>query len=346
MLLSRRLPLASLIDLCRALRHYLGAGLTLRDVFKQQARKGTPAVRAVAERISAELEEGGDLEEALKREQDAFPPLFVSLATVGEQTGMLPEVCRELERYFTLQQSLKRQFLAQIAWPAIQFVAAIFVIAGLILILGIITEMNPGSQGFDPIGLGTGPGPALGFLVTTFALLAAIAAAYVVAQRVLRQGVVDGLLLRVPALGPCLRALAITRFCLALRLTLESGMSIKKALRLSFAATGNGAFAAAADVAQEAVMEGEELTVALGRTHLFPEEFGHVIAVGEESGRLTEVLEQQGNQYHEESERRLRALTMIAGGGVWLAVAILIIIAIFRIALTYIGMLDPAKYGL
>ena len=346
MLLSRRLPLSDLIALCRTLRHYLGAGLTLRDVFRQQAKKGASAVRPVAGRISAGLEEGGDLEEALKQEADVFPPLFVSLTAVGEQTGMLPEVCRELEHYYTMQQKLRRGFLEQIAWPAFQLGAAILVVTGLIWILGILTEVNPGSQGFDPIGLGTGAGPALAFFFTSVGLLAGVGLLFVVGRRMMREGLVDGLLLRVPAVGPCLEALSLTRFCLALRLTLESAMPIKKALGLSLRATGNGAFAAATPVAQAAVGEGEELTTALGRTGVFPEAFLHVVAVGEESGRLTEVLEQQGGQYQEESERRLKVLAAVAGWGVWLVVAIIILVAIFRIFLTYLGMLDPARYGL
>ncbi len=337
--LSRRLSLSALAELCRVLRHYLGAGLTLRDVFRQQAQKGTAAVRPVAARISHGLETGDDLEELLKRETATFPPLFVALATVGEQTGMLPEVFRELENFFRLQERLRRQFLSQIAWPAFQLFAAIFVVAGLIWVLGLL------GGGFDPIGLGTGTVPALGFLCIAFGLLGGVLALYVAGKRVLREGAIDGWLLRLPAVGPCLEALALTRFCLALRLTLESAMPIARALRLSFRATGNGAFAAAADAAQKAVKSGDDLTAALAQTRLFPEQFQHVIAVGEETGRLTDVLEQQGGQYAEESERRLKMLAQTAGWGVWVVVAILIIFCIFRIALAYIGMIDQAASG-
>jgi type IV pilus assembly protein PilC len=340
MLLSRHLPLSALIDLCRALRHYLGAGLTLRDVFRQQAQRGAAAVRPVAARVSEGLEAGDDLEELLKKETAAFPPLFVALATVGEQTGMLPEVFRELEQYYQLQLRLRRQFLSQIAWPAFQLFAAIFVVAGLIWILGLL------GGAFDPIGLGTGAGPALGFLCGAFGLLGGTLALYVAAKRVLREGLLDAWLLRLPVVGPCLQALALTRFCLALRLTLESAMPIARALRLSFRATGNGAFAAAAETAQRAVKGGDELTAALAKTGLFPEQFQQVLAVGEESGRLTDVLEHQGEQYAEESERRLKALAAAAGWGVWMVVAGIIIFCIFRIALSYIGMIDEAAKGL
>jgi type IV pilus assembly protein PilC len=340
MLLSRRLPLPALIDLCRALRHYLGAGLTLRDVFRQQAAKGSAAVRPVAARISDGLESGDGLKELLKKETAAFPPLFTSLATVGEQTGMLPEVFRELEKYFQLQLRLRRQFLSQIAWPAFQLVTAIFVVAGLIWLLGLI-----GGE-YDPIGLGTGGDRALLFLVCAFGLLGALFGLYLGARRVLGAGVLDGWLLRLPVIGPCLQALAVTRFCLALRLTLETAMPIARALRLSFRATGNAAFEAAGEKAQKAVKSGEELTVALAETRLFPEQFQQVLAVGEESGRLTEVLEHQGEQYAEESERRLKALAAAAGWGVWMAVAGIIIFCIFRIALSYVHMIDEAASGL
>jgi len=99
------------------------------------------------------------------------------------------------------------------------------------------------------------------------------------------------------------------------------------------------------DVAEKSVKSGDELTVALAKTRVFPEQFRHVIAVGEESGRLTDVLEQQGEQYAEESERRLKALAAAAGWGVWLVVALIIIFCIFRIALSYIGMINAAAEG-
>ena len=179
-------------------------------MFRQQAAKGTAAVRPVAARISEGLEKGDDLDELLKTETAVFPPLFTALATVGEESGMLPEVFRELEKYYRLMQRLRQQFLAQIAWPAFQFVAAIFVIAGLIFILGIITESNPGSTGFDPIGIGTGPWPALRFLICVFTAIGLTLAFYVFSRRVLREGTLDAVLLRIPVLGPCAEALALT----------------------------------------------------------------------------------------------------------------------------------------
>jgi type IV pilus assembly protein PilC len=343
MIFSSRLSLSNLIELCRVLRHYLGAGLTLRDAFRQQAARGDLGLRPTAGRIAAELNEGGALEDALKREGDAFPPLLTALACVGEQTGMLPEVFTELEKYYVRQQQLRRSFWSRATWPILQFFGAVFVLAGLIFIMGLLPQ--PSGQfalHYDPVGLGlSGPEGALIFLAWVFGILLFFAVLYFAAKRLLRAGAfVDGFLLRVPILGRCLRALALTRFCLALRLTLETGMPIARALRLSFRATGNAAFAEGRGKAVASVKEGEELTTALTATGLFPEEFRHVLFVGEESGRLTEVLRQEAEHYHEEADRRMKALTTAMTVVVWLIVAGFIIAFVFHIFSQYLDLFN------
>jgi type IV pilus assembly protein PilC len=347
MLLSLRLPLSSLIDLCRTLRHYLSSGLTLRDVFRQESQRGHGALRPVAGRIYQLLEGGEDLEKALKQEQAAFPPLFVALVTVGEQTGNLPEVCRELEQYFLLQKRLRGLFLSQIAWPVLQFNMAVFVIAFLLWAMGFVAEMTS-SKPIDPLGLGlVGGTGALVWLFLVYGTVAALFGLYLAATRVLRQkAVVDAYLLRVPVVGGCVRALAMTRFCLALGLTQQTSMSVRQAVRLSLRASGNEAFVARTDVVLDALRRGEDLTVALAESRVFPVEFIHIVEVAEESGRLAEEMQRQSVHYQEESARRMTALTILASFAVWLFVAVLIIIAIFRIAMVYLNAIDPANYGL
>jgi type II secretory pathway component PulF len=343
MFLSSRLPLSTVIEMCRVLRHYLGAGLTLHDVFRQQAARGPAPVRPVAAAIAAEMEQGGGLEDAMKRQGDIFPPLMTAMATVGEQTGMLPEVFTELEKYYVRQQQLRGRFLAMTAWPAIQFVGAVFVLAGLIFIFGLIPQgTGQFALHFDPLGLGmSGTAGALLFLGSIFGFLLFLWIAYLFLTRFLSgKALVDSFLLRIPIVGGCLRALALSRFCLALRLTLETGMPIARALRLSFHAADNAAFTARLDKATTSVKRGDDLTVALATTGLFPEDFQHIIAVGEESGRLTDVLRQQADHYHDEAGRRMTALTTALSVLVWLIVAGFIISAVFRIFLAYIDLIN------
>jgi type IV pilus assembly protein PilC len=341
MLLSKRLPLSDVIVLCRSLRHYVSAGLTVAQVFRQQAGKGSPRMRQTANGIATALEHGDSLEDALEREADLFPPLFLPLLRVAERSGMVSEVAAELEKYFTRQQKLFRRFVQQITWPAIQFFLAVLVLAMLIWIMGLLAESRGDKKPLDPLGLGlAGARGAWTFVGIVFGTLAVLAVGFFVARRSLAERAgVDALLLRLPAIGPCLQALALSRFCMALGLTGETSMAIHQALNLSLRATGNQAFAVHGKVAQAAVKKGKELTLALSRTGLFPNEFLNVIAVGEESGQITEVLRRQAVYYDEEAGRRLTILAAVAGRGIWALVAAFIIIAIFRIYSFYIGQL-------
>jgi type IV pilus assembly protein PilC len=167
---------------------------------------------------------------------------------------------------------------------------------------------------------------------------AAVAAAYLVITRVLRkQSALDGFLLRQPAIGPCLRALALARFCLALKLTTETGMSIGGALKLSLRATGNGAFENAIGTVVGSVRKGTDLTTSLARSRLFPLEFQHIMEVAEESGTLPDVMRRQADHYDEEAGRRLSALASTAAYGIWVMVGGLIVWTIFRIFTMYIS---------
>jgi type IV pilus assembly protein PilC len=345
MLFSSQLPLTSLIELCRSMKHNLGAGLTLVDVFRQQSRRGPGPVRPVAERIYEDLKEGDSLEDALEREKAAFPPLFLSMAGVGEQTGTLPEVFTELERYFVLQHRLRQQFLVLSFWPVLQLIAAIFVIAGMIFLLAILTPS--GNAPFDPLGLGlTGVGGAVSFLVSAFGSLVLLVAGYFLVTRLLQQkALVDAMLLHLPGFGPCLTAVAMARFCLAMRLTLDTSLSIATALRLSLRATGNAAFAAQTDTIKEALRGGDDVATALSRCGLFDEMFVNIVANGEEGGRLPEVMKHQAEQYQEEAERRLTMAMRMAAMAIWLVVAGLLVFMIFRIAMSVLGVYDSIING-
>ncbi len=340
---SRRLSLTALIELCRVLRHYLGAGLSLQDVFRQQASRGAAVIRPIAARVDEQIKRGSSFADALEHEKDYFPPLFLSLARVGEQTGMLPEIFADLEAHFVRQKKLRNQFIALSAWPVFQFFAAVFVIAMVILVLGLLGSRDLNNQPWDPIGLGLlGPEGAIKFLCIVFGTLAGLGLLLWALPRIFHGPSVARWLLAIPAVGPCLRDLALGRFCMALRLTTESGMSIVRALRLALEGTGNDAFRAASPLVEETVKAGDEIHEGLALTRLFPDDFIRILAVAEGSGQLDDVLRHQGEHYHESAARRLTFLTVLMGYGVWLMVGVLIIFLIFRLFSSYLGLIDQA----
>jgi type II secretory pathway component PulF len=322
------LPLSGLIELCRSLHHNLGAGLAAPKVFRQLTATGSASLRPVARQVLAALESGDNLSDALKRQAPAFPPLLLALAAVGEQTGKLSEIFAELERYFLLQQQLRRRFRARALPLMVQFFLGILIITVMLLVIGLIGQ----SRNTAPFGI-HGPGAALTFLAGVLGTLAGLAALYLFVFRSLRRRAgMDALLLRVPLIGPCLEALALGRLALALQLTLDSSLSVRKAVQLSLKATGNGAFAAQADSVAATLRAGNDLTTALTRTGLFPAEFLAALATAETAGRLPEVMRHQALHYNEEAERRLQGLTRAATAALWLIYAALMVLAIFRIA--------------
>src|SRR5262249_36157 len=140
MLAAAKCPLPALVIWCRTLRHSLGAGLSPIRIFRQQAKSGPRVLREIAGDIAAKLEKGESLEDAFEPYKNIFPPLFLELVAVGEQTGRLEATFQELEQYYESALSVQRNFRAQMMYPAIQFFVAVLVIGMLIWILGILGQ--------------------------------------------------------------------------------------------------------------------------------------------------------------------------------------------------------------
>ena len=333
---ERKLSLKNLIDLCRVLRHTLSAGLTLHHAFRQQADKGGAAIRPLAGRVRDAIEAGDSLGTALEREKDKMPPLLLAMVKVGEETGHVPEVFGSLEKHYQLELKLRRQFWKSALMPLVQFVLALLLIGGLIYILGIIGQ----SRGTTPLsifGLSGGRGAVI-FLATSFGLFAGVWLGGSLFLRFPRHAApLQRFFLGLPALGPTLYALIMSRFTMALQLTLDSGLSIVKALRLSLEATGNSYFVSRTAAITDALKRGEPLLAALTESKLFDAQFLQMVAAAEEGGRVPEMMAHQAEYYHEEASSRLATLTKLFSFLIWLLYAAFMVYAIFQIASLYLG---------
>ncbi|GIW78546.1 MAG: hypothetical protein KatS3mg105_0353 [Gemmatales bacterium] len=326
---------SDLVDLCRAIRHGVDAGMMLSAVFRQQARRGPLTLRPVCQRLAEKLERGQDLNSALIDEEGVFPPLFVNLLSVGEKSGHLPEVCQSLEDYYRDQLRLRRQFLSQITLPVVQLILAVLVIAALIFVLGLIADSNQMAP-LDPLGLGlTGTKGALLFLLLTFGAVVVLAVGYRFVRRYFsKRANVDAFLLQLPFVGPFFESLALARFCLSMNLLLETAAPLHEAVKASMIATDNTAFMADASIVAAGVRSGRRLAASLEKSDLFPDEFRSMVEVAEEAGQLPEMFRRLFKKHEELASHRLAILTRLAGFAVWLITAILIVVAIIRIYMT------------
>ncbi len=331
-----RVPLKQLILLCHNVRHATDAGIPTVRVWSQLASQSASPLSGVAQRVAQKLQKGNSLKAALEVES-GLPNLFITVASVGEQTGSLPEVLRLLEEYYEGQRKRWRNFQSKIAPIAIQFILAVFIVGFVIWILGALGS-RPGSPG-GLFGL-SGFRGALTFIGLVFGGLAVLLFGATYVFRFLnRKTGFASFCLRLPIIGPCLQALALTRFAFALQLTLDSGMSIRKAVRLSLQATDNNAFQTYSKRVAESLRSGEDLTTSLGLVREFPSEFLNVVAVGEQTGRVPEVMAKQASYYQEEAERKLKGVARLCAGFVWLLYAGFMIAMIFRLANIYFSAL-------
>lgn len=341
---SSKCPMPALVAWCRALHHSLGAGLSPVRIFKQQAKSGPRALRAVAADLAEKLEAGESLEDSLEPHRNRFPPLFLELVAIGEQTGRLEDSFAELTEYYEATLSVQRNFRAQMMYPAVQFVIAVLVISALIYILGILGESGKAVT-TDPTGLGlTGASGAVMFLVVAFGFVGAILLVMkTAANNVKFRARMEGMLLVLPAWGPAMLSFALWRFAVALRMCVEAGLRAEKTIHYCFTATCNSAFIRGTDRAIEVVKRGRELADAIEASGApFPDEFREMIVMGEETGNMPEVMERLAVRYREEAERRLRTAAQMTSYCVYGLVAIMIIIAIFKVASIYIGALGAA----
>ena len=229
-------------------------------------------------------------------------------------------------------------------YPVFQFGAAVIVIALLILILGLITEGN-GKPGIDVLGVGlSGTTGAATFLAIMGTLSAAVFFGFrFVVDNVAYRAHLEGLALRIPAWGSALLQFAMQRFCLALRITHEAGLPAEQSVRFAFRATANAAFLLREEATAGRIKKGNEIAPVLSRSGApFPEEFLASLTLAEATGQITEVMDRLGANYREEGIRKLKAATQITGYAIYALIGLLIVIAIFRIASLYLGMLGAA----
>jgi type II secretory pathway component PulF len=325
MLFANQFSSGTLSQVCRMLRTGLDAGLPIVRVFRQQAARGPYAARPLLTRVAERLADGDSLADALAPEKGHLPPLFVAMVGVGEETGQMGEILRELEEYFDQMQRLRRMFISQIAWPAFQLFAAIGVITLFLLAQGWF-----GLQ--DMLGFGVGIRGAINWL--SLVLIVAVIA-YLIYTGTTRQlrflASFERFTLALPGIGGALRAVLLSRFCLGAKLALGAGISTKRAMQLSFEAAGSSLYNQSFEHAKKGIKRGETVHEVLSRCSIFPQDFLDVVSVGEEAGSLPESLGKQAMNYQEDAAIRLKLLTQSGAMLVYFLVAAFLIMMIFRI---------------
>ena len=340
-LLSPRIRIKPLAGLCRRLATVLGAGIDLRTAWKREADRVSGRVaRGRFGEVGQAIAQGDGLAEALSATDDYFPPLFCELVDVGEQTGHLSEVLAQLADHYQDQVQLRRTFLAAIAWPAVQLSLAVVIVGFLIWIMGPLGERA--DMNLDPSGIGL---VGTSGLLIYWAVVTAIAISVGILIRAAGRGAlwtrpIQRAALRVPLLGSALQTIALARLAWSLNLTMQTGMEVRRAMRLCLRSTRNARYVDLIEPIDAEIEQGNSIHDAFLATGVFPDEFLDTLAVGEQSGQIAESMAALSQQYQARAKTALATLTMLAGFAVWGVVAMILILLIFRTFSFYVGIIQ------
>ena len=342
MLRNKKIHLKSLAAICRSLSTMLDSGVDVRRAIGLASKKaGDQRAQAALKIVRAAVKNGDDISSSMRKQGESFPDLMIDLVEVGEKTGAMPEVFGSLSHHYENTLRMKQEFRSRMAWPVINFLASVAIVAFLILILGIIGDSDLLAWGL------MGPAGAVKFLSIIFGSMFMAFVVYKVARRgASGQRVFDPVLLQIPVVGSCLRSFAIARFSWVFALTQKAGMSIEPSLESSLKATGNGAFMAQKPKIWSSISSGDEFTAAIAQTGLFPADYVEMVDVAEQSGTVPEALDRLSPQFEEDARRKLNLLASSIAWTTWVFVAGLIIFVIFSIMMKYIGMLEEFGQGI
>ena len=329
MLGEPRIGLKPLAAVCRRLAISLGAGVDVRTVFNREAKSARgPGHRSFAE-ISEAVAAGGSISDGFGVHGGYFPEFFRQMVHVGEKTGHLPEIFRQLADHYEHQLKLRRTLVSSITWPLIELGLALSVVGLLIWLMGMIPQL----KGNDMLGLGL---QGTSGLVKYAGFLALVAVVGLFIHRATVRGMLwvaplQRLVMHVPQLGRALETLAISRLAWAMHVTLNSGMEVREAIKLSLKSTQNVYYTQHIDAVMRDITKGREIYEALRDTGVFSIDFLDAVQVGEESGNLVESMGKLADQYQDQARLAMNTMTILLGVAITGLIAVIIIYFIYQI---------------
>jgi type IV pilus assembly protein PilC len=328
--------------LCHRLATSLHAGIDLRACWAREAERAMGRQKHYFASIAQDIKMGHSLADAMARIDDYFPPLVRQLVEVGEASGTIERVFAGLSQHYGRILQMRRHYLSGVAWPAIQLVTALLVVALVILVTGIINKRT--NQSVDMLGLGlVGVSGLIMYVIGVTSIASGLTLLCFAWSRGRMGGaILMRLLLHVPYLGECLRTFALARFAWTLSLTAETSMNVRTALRLALQSTGTSFYGNHGATIDRAIAQGCPIHEGLRAAGVFPREFVEILETGEISGKLSRALDFLAREYQQRAEAMSHVLTRLATMGTWLAVAAIMIFMIFRLASFYVGALQGA----
>jgi len=303
----------------RQLATLVDAGLPLlrglRVLEKQERNK---VLKDIIGQLSLSIEGGSTFSEGLAQHPKVFNRLFVNMVKAGELGGVLEVVLTRLSEFMEKAQKIKGKVIAAMFYP----VAVLIVATGILIIL--MVKVVPS---FEQVFIGMADGaqlPAFTRLVLgisrmmkdnilmTLGILVGLVIIFLLFKRTkFGRHATDKFKLKMPVVGPVVSKVAISRFTRTLGTLISSGVPILQALTIVRETAGNVVISNAVNAIHESVKEGETITAPLEASGVFPPMVISMVDVGEQTGALPEMLLKIADNYDEEVDNAVAAMTSL-----------------------------------
>ncbi len=301
-----KISMRDVVIFTRQFSTMINAGLPLvqaLDILAKQSEN--PALKDVTNAVVFDVESGNTVADAFRKHPNAFSDLYVNMVAAGEAGGILDTILMRLATFMEKNDALVRKVKGAMIYPGvISSVAAIAISVLLIFVIPTFERM------FASVGLAL-PLPtrvviSMSKFLTGYwwaVIAGGVALVYFTKNYYASNNgrlVIDRLMLKAPVLGDVLRKSAVSRFTRTLGTLIGSGVSILEGLEITAKTAGNRVISDAIMESRASIAGGETIAAPLQKSQVFPPMVISMIAVGEQTGGLDEMLSKIADFYDEE----------------------------------------------
>ncbi len=302
----------------RQLSTMMGAGVPLVQAFDIVGRgHNNPSMQELVMTIKSNIEGGATLTDSLRKHPLYFDDLFCNLVEAGEHAGILEALLDKIATYKEKTESLKGKIKKTLFYPASVIIVAILITA--IIMIFVIPQFK---ELFSSFGADL---PAFTLMVVKmsdfvaawwWAILLGVAATVILSMNTWKrsrkfQELLDRVLLKTPVIGNIMHKAALARFCRTTSTMFAAGVPLVEALQSVSGATGSTIYANAVLQVRDDVATGQSLQLAMRQQPLFPHMVIQMVAIGEESGALDDMMAKVADFYEEEVDNAVDALSSL-----------------------------------
>ena len=302
----------------RQLATMMAAGVPLVQAFEIIGRgHDNKGMRDLILNIKAEVESGTGLSESLEKHPLHFDALVVNLVNAGEQAGVLESLLDKIATYKEKTELLKAKIKKAMFYPIAVMIVAVIVTSILLIFVVPQFEQLFSSFGADLPAFTRVVVNMSEFLQQYWWIVFGIAIGSIVGLLQAKKRsraftrALDRMILKLPIIGPIMVKAAIARYARTLATMFAAGVPLVEALQSVAGATGNVVYSDAVLQIRDSVATGQQLQFAMNQTGLFPNMVEQMVAIGEESGALDNMLNKAADFYEQEVDDAVDALSSL-----------------------------------